>query len=220
MSGRGDDVRTINLSRGVWFCDVSVSGNAGAYGASNFVIQFTGRNGGFDLLANEIESNWSARKRVSVGDGLFDFGPGTIDVEVTAEGSWRLSCEAQTSTSSASSGTSSSSASRSRQSGGASREQVRLSGRGDGVQTMTLQDGVWFCDVSVTANAGAYGADNFVVELTGRNGGFDLLANEIESQWSARKRISVGDGIFDFGEGTIDVEVTAVGQWEIDCVRQ
>ena len=85
---------------------------------------------------------------------------------------------------------------------------------------MALQAGVWFCDVSISANADAYGASNFIVELTGRNGGFDLLANEIESSWSARKRVSVGDGIFDFGEGTIDVEVTAVGQWEIACARQ
>lgn len=213
-------MQTISLTRGVWFCDVSVSANTDAYGASNFIVELTGRNGGFDLLANEIESNWSARKRVSVGGGLFDFGPGAIDVAVTAEGSWRISCEGQTSTSSARSGTSSSSTSRSQQSGGANRGQARLSGRGDSVQTMALQAGVWFCDVSISANADAYGASNFIVELTGRNGGFDLLANEIESSWSGRKRVSVGDGIFDFGEGTIDVEVTAVGRWEIDCVRQ
>lgn len=215
LSGRGDGVKAVTLGEGVWFCDMSVSGNESAYGAGNFIVEFTGRNGGYDLLANEIESSWSARKRVQVGGGIFDFGPGTIDVEIQADGTWRIACEAQTAGASGSEQRTRSTPSSSSRSGG-----VRLSGRGGGVDSVNLTKGVWFCDVSVSGNSGAYGASNFIVELTGRNGGYDILANEIERQWSGTRRVSVGDGLFDFGEGTVDVEVTAVGSWEMDCEKQ
>ena len=215
LSGRGDGVKAVTLGEGVWFCDVSVSGNGGAYGPGNFIVEFTGRNGGYDLLANEIETSWSARKRVEVGGGIFDFGPGTIDVEIQADGTWRIACEAQTAGASGSEQRTRSAPASSSRSGG-----VRLSGRGAGVNSVDLTEGVWFCDVSVSGNSGAYGASNFIVELTGRNGGYDILANEIERQWSGTRRVSVGDGLFDFGEGTVDVEVTAVGSWEMDCEKQ
>lgn len=217
VSGSGHDVQTIDLVAGIWFCDVSVSGNDDEYGPGYFSVEFTGRDGSYDLLANEIETNWSARKRVSVGGGfLDDFSPGLIDVEVEASGVWRIECEAQTTASSASASSRAPSAA----AGSSTADESRFTGSGDSVATMELGAGVWFCEVSVEDNTDPYGPSNFVVELTGRNGGYDLLANEIEADWSALKRVSVGDGFLDFGEGLIDVEVTAEGFWEISCVRQ
>ena len=72
VSGRGQDVQSIDLAAGIWFCDVSVSDNDDEYGPGYFSVEFTGRDGGYDLLANEIETDWSARKRVSVGSGFLD----------------------------------------------------------------------------------------------------------------------------------------------------
>lgn len=94
ISGRGDHVQAINLAEGVYYCDISVSGNRGTYGPDNFAVAFVGREGGHELLANEIESSWSARKKITVGGGIFELD-GTIDVEVTATGSWQISCSRQ-----------------------------------------------------------------------------------------------------------------------------
>ena len=96
---------------------------------------------------------------------------------------------------------------------------VTISGRGNDVQTMRLLAGVYFCDISVSGNADAYGAGNFIVEMHGRDGGSELAANEIESSWSARKRIVVGSGLFEL-RGIVDVEVQAVGSWRVSCARQ
>lgn len=94
ISGRGNDVQTMRLANGVYFCDIQVSGNAGRYGGENFIVQMTGRDGGFELAANEIVSSWSARKRIVVGSGLFALR-GAVDVEVQAVGSWTVSCARQ-----------------------------------------------------------------------------------------------------------------------------
>lgn len=94
ISGQGDHVQAINLAEGVYYCDISVRGNSGTYGPDNFAVVFAGREGGSELLANEIESSWSARKKVTVGGGLFELD-GTIDVEVTATGSWQINCSRQ-----------------------------------------------------------------------------------------------------------------------------
>ena len=209
VSGRGVDVKTIDLREGIWFCDVRVAGNVDAGGdGDNFVVGLTSRNGGFQLLVNEIESDWSARKRVAVGGGMFDLGPGLIDVEVEASGRWAIDCALQPASSRSSTPPSST---------------VSLSGSGTDVQTINLSEGVWFCDVRVSGNVdGDDDEDHFSVSFTGRNGELDLLANEIVSDWFARRRISVGYGLglFDFAPGLIDVEVEAKGQWAINCVLQ
>lgn len=102
---------------------------------------------------------------------------------------------------------------------GTPRAASTISGRGNDVQTMRLTNGVYFCDIRVSGNAGRYGDENFIVQMTGRNGGYELAANEIVSSWSARKRIVVGSGIFAL-RGVVDVEVQAVGSWTISCARQ
>ena len=95
-----------------------------------------------------------------------------------------------------------------------------ISGTGNGVQTMRLTDGVYFCESRVSGNTGQYGDENFLVWMTGRERGFEVAANEIEvSSWSARKRIVVGSGLLTF-RGAIDVEVQAVGSWTVSCARQ
>ncbi len=95
-----------------------------------------------------------------------------------------------------------------------------ISGTGNGVQTMRLTDGVYFCESRVSGNTGQYGGENFLVWMTGRERGFEVVANEIEvSAWSARKRIVVGSGLLTF-RGAIDVEVQAVGSWTVSCARQ
>ena len=95
-----------------------------------------------------------------------------------------------------------------------------LTGQGDHVQAITLDAGVYYCDLSVSDNAAEYGGGrHFAVVFEGRDGGYELLANESETAWSARKKITVGDGWSDL-RGVIDVEVTATGSWSISCARQ
>lgn len=96
INGTGDGVDTLQLSDGVWFCAISVSGNRDSYGGDNFAVWFHGRENGTELLANEIAASWRGESRVSVGDGLFDLSP-VVDVEVTAapSGRWNISCERQ-----------------------------------------------------------------------------------------------------------------------------
>ena len=209
VSGRGIDVKTIDLREGVWFCDVRVADNADVDGdGDNFVVELSGRNGGYQLLVNEIESDWSGRKRVAVGDGPFDLGPGLVDVLVEASGRWAINWVLQPASPRPSAEPIS---------------PVSLSGSGADAQTINLSEGVWFCDVRVSGNVDGDGdEDHFSVKFTGRNGWIDLLANEIVSDWFARRRISVGYGLglFEFAPGLIDVEVEAKGQWAINCVLQ
>lgn len=94
ISGTGNDVQTMRLTDGVYFCESRVSGNTGRYGDENFLVWMTGRERGFEVAANEIVSSWSARKRIVVGSGLFALR-GAIDVEVQAVGSWTVSCVRQ-----------------------------------------------------------------------------------------------------------------------------
>ncbi len=94
ISGTGNDVQTMRLADGVYFCESRVSGNTGRYGDENFIVKMIGRDAGFEVAANEIVSSWSARKRIVVGSGLFTFR-GAIDVEVQAVGSWTVSCVRQ-----------------------------------------------------------------------------------------------------------------------------
>ena len=207
VSGRGTDVKTLNLKTGVWFCEISVEGNVDAYGVEDhFAVTLSGRNGGYDLLANEIASDWSARKRVAVGRGPFDLGPGLIDVEVEASGRWNINCALQSDSPQASTDRSS---------------PVRLSGSGNDLQTIHLSEGIWFCQVSVADNVDADGdEDHFAVQLIARDGGGELLANDFASDWSARKRVAVSRSLFDLQPGLVDVQVTAAGRWSIDCVLQ
>lgn len=95
-----------------------------------------------------------------------------------------------------------------------------ISGTGDDEQTMSLTDGVYICESRVSGNTGPYGDENFVVKMKGRDGGFEVAANETSvSSWSARKQIAVGSG-FPALRGAIDVEVQAAGSWTVSCTRR
>ena len=207
VSGRGTDVKTLNLRTGVWFCEINVMGNVDAYGIEDhFAVTLIGRNGGYDLLANEIASDWSVRKRIAVGRGPFDLGPGLVDVEVEASGQWTIDCALQSDSPHASTDRGS---------------PVRLSGSGNDLQTIHLSEGIWFCQVSVADNVDADGdEDHFAVQLIARNGGGELLANDFASDWSARKRVAVSRALFGLQPGLVDIQVTATGRWSIDCALQ
>ena len=96
VRGTGQAVQPLSLATGVYYCDVSISGNSTDYGAGHFSVTFEGRNSGYELLANEIAATWQGRKKITVGDGWRDF-QGTIDVEVDAEAAaeWSIVCARQ-----------------------------------------------------------------------------------------------------------------------------
>lgn len=96
IRGTGQAVQPLSLAAGVYYCDVSIRGNSTDYGAGHFSVTFEGRTSGYELLANEIAATWQGRKKITVGDGLFNF-QGTIDVEVSAEAAaeWAVACTRQ-----------------------------------------------------------------------------------------------------------------------------
>ncbi len=100
-SGSGQDVFTLTLEEGVYYCRFTIKGNCNndiedeVYDKSLFSVRFGDREGGSRLLASAIASQWTGRAKVVVGGrhGL----KGVIDVEVEAEqtAKWELACERQ-----------------------------------------------------------------------------------------------------------------------------
>ncbi len=97
LSGSGDDYRSAgHFSAGHYICSVSVSGNDDEYGGDNFSVVSYGFDGSYGgLHANEIESSWSGRAKLVVGDGWSaDVPVGKVWFEVNAapKGQWTISC--------------------------------------------------------------------------------------------------------------------------------
>ena len=86
VSGSGNAVKAVNMGEGVWFCNVSISGNNDRF----FSVRLNGRTEGSERLGSE------GRYRVKIG-GIFNIPPGVVDVEVTATGGghWLVDCKRQ-----------------------------------------------------------------------------------------------------------------------------
>lgn len=99
ISGSGDDAQTMaGMTRGVYFCDVElIGGNTNRYtSSSHFSVWMHGRDGGSELVVNEIVyvSPWSVRRRVVVGSGWRDLR-GAVDAVINSEGRWTITCTRQ-----------------------------------------------------------------------------------------------------------------------------
>ena len=82
MSGKGQDVKSIELPDGVYFCRFTINGNVNARGrAELFSAECEGRQRGYTGLGSGIAENWTGRRKIAVGDDDF---VGVIDVEVQA----------------------------------------------------------------------------------------------------------------------------------------
>lgn len=91
---------------------------------------------------------------------------------------------------------------------------ITLSGRGQDVtRGINLSEGRWRITAEVSGNTDEI-ADlsmdtNFVVEVYGGSGAYDLPVNEIAASGSWTSQLSIGDDLFDFPVGEIWFEVTA-----------
>ena len=93
-------------------------------------------------------------------------------------------------------------------------EPLEVSGTGSSVLSATLNDGKYVVSISVTNNAGSYGATNFVVKF-----GDDLVVNEIAESWSGTSTIDVGGFRIPENRFPIEVDASPRAQWTIEIQR-
>ena len=98
-------------------------------------------------------------------------------------------------------------------------ESIELSGEGTKTERVTLVEGLWTVDASVTNNQdcsfGSCIASNFIVQIEStEDTGMDLIANEIVEDWSGSTTLRVG-GMMGLAPGRQIVSVDSEGVWTI-----
>ena len=96
---------------------------------------------------------------------------------------------------------------------------IELSGEGKKVERITLVEGLWTIDASVTNNQdcsfGSCLASNFIIKIeSAEDTGMDIIANEITEDWSGSATLRVG-GLLGLPAGKQIVSVNAEGAWTI-----
>ena len=93
ISGRGQDVKFVDLSAGEWVVEISISGNSSCSTVlgSCWDAYFTIEIGGDDVVFEDADT-WSGKKLVAVGSAYDEIPPGRTPIEVEAESgaTWTL----------------------------------------------------------------------------------------------------------------------------------
>ena len=98
---------------------------------------------------------------------------------------------------------------------------IVVSGQGNGILTISLHEGIWACDVSVSNKIGSSSPGIFVALLTGRNGGHASLKSAITLDAISRTHIAVHrTGSAGIRPGIIDVKVRANCGWSAIFILQ
>ena len=98
---------------------------------------------------------------------------------------------------------------------------IVVSGQGNGILTISLHEGIWACDVSVSNKIGSSSPGIFVALLTGRNGGHASLKSAITLHAISRTHVTVRrTGSASIRPGIIDVKVRANCDWSVVFILQ
>lgn len=217
LRGANDQYTVLGrLSAGRYRCVSSVS-NSGVRTASNqhySIIMYSADGSWGHVHANGITVDTQAVTYMNVGYALgAAVLPGEVYVEVRAGGNWEISCDFEleapppTDIDSPSAG-----------------DTQEASVRGTGSQYVLLghmSAGHYRCQASVSDNRYSHGPSNFSIWSHSADREFGSLhANTIAEEATGTSRLFVGDGVgASVPAGDVYVEVTAVGNWEISCVR-
>lgn len=96
------------------------------------------------------------------------------------------------------------------------RQPITVSGAGNAVEFVTLSEGRYSVESSVTGNLEFGQATNFITSMYDVNGALcGFGTNEIATSAKGAEVIHIGDGLMDCAPGEIAVEVMAAGDWRI-----
>ena len=190
ISGQGQDVRFVDLTKGEWVVEIEVSENQGVF-TDNFDINIGGKR-----VVDESGLSWSGRKLVVVGGDYDEIQPGAAAIEVKAQsgGSWTLTFFQASALP-------------------VSDFQENISGQGTDIKFVDLPAGQWVVQTDLSNNT-----DNDFTRI--QVGGDYVASVYGETTWSGRSLITVGTGSSEIPPGRTPIEIESAqgASWTINFV--
>ena len=194
ISGRGTDVRYVDLPAGEWIVEMSVSD----VGSREFIEILVGGDDVADVLAQ----GWHGRSLITVGDERSEIPPGEtpIEVKVAQGASWALKFVDPSPTLDPS---------------------ETISGQGQDVKFVELAAGEWVVEIAISGNSRCLGGScsdaSFDIDIGG-----DGVVLEWADTWNGRKLLGVGDAYGEIPPGRMSIEVEAESgaTWTLRFIRQ
>ena len=193
IAGQGTDVMFVDLPAGQW---VVVTDLSDSNGRDLVEIRLTQIKVGGNYVASVFQGNWNGRSLITVGNESSDIPPGRnpIEVEAAQDASWTVNFTGPPP---------------------ASDPTEPISGQGQDVNFVELNEGEWLVEIEVSGNEDGF-TDNFVVNIGGKG-----IVNENERSWSGKKLVVVGNAYDEIPPGNVAIEVEAGlnASWTITFTR-
>ena len=194
ISGRGTDVRYVDLPAGEWIVEMSVS-DVGSREIIEILV-------GGDDVAFVRAQGWRGRSLITVGDERSEIPPGEtpIEVKVAQGASWALKFVDPPPTLNPS---------------------ETISGQGQDVKFVELAAGGWVVEIAISGNSRCFGGScsdaSFDIDIGG-----DGVVLEWADTWNGRKLLGVGDAYGEIppGRTSIEVEAESSATWTLRFIRQ
>ena len=196
ISGRGTDVRFVDLPVGEWIVEMSVSDNGS--------LDFISIKIGDGYVASVWAGTWSGRSLITVGSESSEIPPGkaAVEINVSQDASWALEFIEPPP---------------------ALDLDETISGQGQDVKFVDLSAGEWVVEISISGNSRCYAVLDscseayFTIEI----GGDDVVFEDADT-WSGKKLVTVGSAYDEIppGRTAIEVEAESSAAWTLKFVRQ